>query len=198
MKTALYIRCSTKTHNQDVENQLLQLTTYCQKAGLQIQKTYSDYESGDNADRKGFNEMLSDASKRKFELLLFWSLDRFSRSGTRDTIHYLQQLESYGVAYKSYTEPYLDSCGIFKDVVISILSTLARQEKVRLGERVRAGLEKAKSKGRIGGRPKLSAEIVKQITDLKAKGLSNRGIGRVLKVSNRTVGEYTRKKIVQN
>ena len=190
MKTALYVRCSTKHHNQDVENQLLQLRTFCERSGYEIYKEFSDYESGDDIKRKGFNEMLADARKRKFELLVFWSLDRFSRSGTRQTIQYLQQLESYGVLYKSYSEQYIDSAGIFSDVIISILSTLAKQEKIRLTERVKAGLDKAKSKGRIGGRPKLKQELIEKIKSLKSQGYSNRHIGRELKIGNSTVGQY--------
>jgi DNA invertase Pin-like site-specific DNA recombinase len=189
MKTAIYVRCSTKHHNQDTDNQLLQLNTFCEKQGLEICKVYSDYESGD-ADRKAFKQLFADASQRKFDLLVFWSLDRFSREGVRQTITHLQTLESYGVAYKSFTEQYIDSAGIFKDVILAILATLARQEKVRISERVKAGLEKAKTKGRTGGRPKLNAEVVDRIKELKGLGFSNRRISRELKISNTSVGEY--------
>lgn len=189
MKTAIYVRCSTKHHSQDTENQLLQLNTFCQKQGYEITKVYTEYESGDG-DRKEFKQMLADASKRKFDLLLFWSLDRFSREGVRQTINHLQVLESYGIVYKSYTEQYIDNSGIFKDVIISILATLARQEKVRLSERVKAGLQKAKLNGRTGGRPTLSAEVVKRMQEFKRMGFSNRRISRELNISNTTVGHY--------
>ena len=151
--------------------------------------TYSEYESGDG-DRKAFKQMFADASKRKFDLLLFWSLDRFSREGVRQTITHLQTLESYGVIYKSFSEQYIDSTGIFKDVIISILATLARQEKIRCSERVKSGLEKAKKKGRTGGRPKLAEELIKQMQGLKQLGYSNRKISRELRISNTTVGQY--------
>lgn len=189
MKTAIYVRCSTKHHNQDTENQLLQLNAFCEKQGYEITKVYSDYESGD-ADRKEFKQMFADASKRKFDLLLFWSLDRFSREGVRQTITHLQTLESYGITYKSYTEQFIDSTGIFKDVIISILATLARQEKIRVSERVKAGLQKAKLNGRTGGRPTLSAEVVKRMQEFKRMGFSNRRISRELNISNTTVGHY--------
>jgi len=189
MKTAIYVRCSTKHHNQDIENQLLQLTAFCQKQGYEITKVYSEYESGD-ADRKIFKEMFADASKRKFDMLLFWALDRFSREGVRQTLIYLQTLENYGITYKSFTEQFIDSAGIFKDVIISVLAVLSRQEKVRLQSRVQAGLERARSKGRIGGRPKLADEVIRKIQQLKQYGYSNRKIGRELKISNATVGQY--------
>ena len=71
--------------------------------------------------------------------MLFWSLDRFSREGALPTLQQLNLLESYGVGYKSYTGQYLDSTGIFKEAVISILAIVAKQERVRLSERTRAG-----------------------------------------------------------
>ena len=60
------------------------------------------------------------------------------------TLEYLQRLDSYGVAWKSFTEQYLDSTGMFRDAVIAILATIAKQEHARLSERVVAGLRRAK------------------------------------------------------
>jgi DNA invertase Pin-like site-specific DNA recombinase len=99
--------------------------------------------------------MFEAASRREFNAVLFWSLDRFTREGTLPTLQYLQRLDSYGVAYRSFTESWLDSLGPFKDVVLALLATLAKQERVGLSERVTAGLARARKKGRIGGRPKL-------------------------------------------
>src|SRR5262245_53864036 len=72
------------------------------------------------------------ASRHEFDLALFWSLDRFSREGVLETLQYLRTLTSYGVGWKSFTEQYLDSCGIFRDAVLSILATIAKQERIRL------------------------------------------------------------------
>jgi DNA invertase Pin-like site-specific DNA recombinase len=190
MKVAIYARVSTKTKGQDVENQLRLLRDYCNNMGYEIYQEYTDQESGTKSDRPAFNRLFSDGAKRKFDLILFWSLDRFSREGTRKTIFYLQQLDDYGILYKSFTEQYLDSTGIFKDVIISILSTLAKQEQIRLSERVMAGLEKAKSKGRLGGRPRIPQETVDQIWALNQQGLSQRKIGKVVNVHHRTVAQY--------
>jgi DNA invertase Pin-like site-specific DNA recombinase len=74
--------------------------------------------------------------------------------GSRETLQHLQRLTAYGVGYRSFTEQYLDSCGLFKDAVISILATIAKQERVRPSERTIAGLQRAKQQGRIGGRPR--------------------------------------------
>lgn len=53
-------------------------------------------------------------SQRKFDVVLFWSLDRFSREGVRETLKHLERLTRYGVNYRSFAEQYLDSCGLFK------------------------------------------------------------------------------------
>ena len=72
-----------------------------------------------------------------------------------ETLNNLRRLEAAGVGFRSLTEQYLDSCGIFKDAVLSILATIAKQESIRISERTIAGLEKARKQGRIGERPRL-------------------------------------------
>jgi DNA invertase Pin-like site-specific DNA recombinase len=187
MRTVIYVRVSTTQKGQDVDNQLLVLREYCRKMEYEIINEYMDEVSGAASDRPAFKKLFSDAAKRKFDLVLFWSLDRWTREGTRATIKYFEQLESYGVAFKSYSEQYIDSCGIFKDVIISLLSTLAKQEKIRISERVKAGLARTKKKG---GRPAVQSDLIEKIRELKSKGLSNRSIGKDLNLSHSTVALY--------
>jgi DNA invertase Pin-like site-specific DNA recombinase len=97
---------------------------------------------------------LLDPAQRRFSLCLFWSLDRLSREGALETLRYLKRLTSYGVAWKSFTERYLDSAGVFKDAIISIMATLAQQERIKISERTLAGFETARTKGKTLGRPK--------------------------------------------
>ena len=186
MKIALYARVSTKDKGQDTENQLVQLREFAAIQGWQVTREYIDHETGGTSDREQFQGMFSDASRRKFDLLLFWSLDRLSREGALETLQHLNRLTSHGVDYKSFTEQYLDSCGIFKDAIISIMATLAKQERVRLSERTKAGLAIARSKGRRIGRPRLKVHS-SEIARLKAQGLSLRAIGRELGVSEGSV-----------
>ena len=186
MKIALYARVSTKDKGQDTENQLVQLREFAAIQGWQVTREYIDHETGGTSDREQFQGMFSDASRRKFDLLLFWSLDRLSREGALETLQHLNRLTSHGVDYKSFTEQYLDSCGIFKDAIISIMATLAKQERVRLSERTKAGLAIARSKGRQIGRPRLKVHS-SDVARLKAQGLSLRAIGRELGVSEGSV-----------
>jgi DNA invertase Pin-like site-specific DNA recombinase len=97
----------------------------------------------------------SNASQRKFDVLLFWSLDRLSREGVLPTVQHLQRLTGYGTGYRSFTEQYFDSCGIFRDAVIAIVATVAKQERIRICERVRAGLTTARHKGKRIGRTRV-------------------------------------------
>jgi DNA invertase Pin-like site-specific DNA recombinase len=188
MKIGLYARISKDS--SDMDNQLFVLRDYCQRMNYEIVNEYTDIISGAAPNRKEFNKMLSDASKRKFDMLLFYALDRFSRAGTRETIHYLQMLDDYGVAYKSFTEQYIDSSGIFKDVIIALLSTLAKQERIRISERVKAGLEKSRQQGRIGGRPTLHESKIRNIKQLKFTGKSIVEISKILKISRGSVYQY--------
>src|ERR1022692_4814107 len=152
----------------------------------QIVKEYTDKASGKRGDRVQFQAMFDAASRREFDTVLFWSLDRLSREGVYETLQHLQRLTSYGVGYKSYTEEYLDSCGIFRDAVIGILATVAKQERIRLSERVTAGLARAKREGRVGGRPKVVISTTK-MRKLADRGLSAVQIGAQLGVSRMTV-----------
>jgi DNA invertase Pin-like site-specific DNA recombinase len=95
-------------------------------------------------------------------------------------------LTSYGVGWKSYTEQYLDSCGVFRDAVLSILATIAKQERIRLSERTMAGLEKARKEGRVGGRPKVITDRGK-VKKLRAAGKSLPAIAREMNLSITTV-----------
>jgi len=115
--------------------------------------------------------MFDDASQRRFDILLFWSLDRLSREGVLETLQHLQRLTSYGIAWRSFTEQYLDSSGIFRDAVIGILAVIAKQERIRRSERTIAGLQKARRQGRILGRPRVAVDR-DLIMQLRAEGRS--------------------------
>jgi DNA invertase Pin-like site-specific DNA recombinase len=155
MKCAIYARVSTKNSGQDPLNQVAQLRQYCEKQGWEIAGEYIDLCSGKTSERPRFQAMFDAAYQRQFDVVLFWSLDRFSREGVLETLQHLQKLTSYGVAFKSFTEQYLDGRGVFRDAVLAILAAIAKQERVRLSERTLAGLERARAKGRVGGRPKI-------------------------------------------
>lgn len=188
MKIAIYSRVSKDS--SDNTNQLIVLREYCQQMGYEIFQEYVDVVSGAKENRPQFEIMMKDASKRKFDMLLFFALDRLTREGTRKTIHYLQMLDDCGIAYKSFSEQYIDSSGIFKDVIIALLSTLAKQERIRISERVKAGLEKSRQQGRVGGRPKMESAIINKIREMKAEGSTIVSIAKNLDISRGSVYQY--------
>jgi DNA invertase Pin-like site-specific DNA recombinase len=188
MKIAIYARVSKDS--SDNTNQLLILRDFCQKMNYEIYNEYVDIVSGGSSIRPEFDHMMQDASKHKFSMLLFYALDRLTREGTRRTIHYLQMLDDYNVTYKSYTEQYIDSSGIFKDVIIALLSTLAKQERIRISERVKAGLEKSRQQGRIGGRPAMDSAKIEKIRKMKIAGMSIISISKELRISRGSIYNY--------
>ena len=145
MRVALYVRVSTG--KQELDNQLFQLRSFCSVKGFVVVKEYCDVVSGKEVSRLAYDSMFVDAHKRLFDLVLFWDLSRFSRAGTLHTLQRLSELEGCGVGWMSYQEPYLSSVGDFKDVVLSVLSTLAKIERQKISERTKAGIERAKAMG---------------------------------------------------
>src|SRR5947209_16224878 len=189
-RVALYARVSTKDKGQDHENQLIQLRAFAKTQHWTIVHEYVDSATGKRSDREQFQKMFGAASRREFDVLAFWSLDRLSREGTVETLNHLQRLSSYGVNYRSFTEQYLDSTGIFKEAVIGILAAVAKQERVRLSERTIAGLQRAEAQGRVGGRPKAEDEeptLVAKIGRLRLHGQSIRAIAAEVRKSPNTV-----------
>jgi len=186
MKAVIYARVSTKDKGQDTENQLPHLREYALKHGYTLTHEYIDHASAKSGDRSQFKALFADAAKRRFDVVLFWSLDRFSREGVRETLNYLNRLEASGVGFKSYTEQYLDSCGIFKDAVMSILATIAKQERIRISERTIAGLERAKAQGAILGRRPAVFDR-QRVFDLHRSGASVREIAKALGAKPSTI-----------
>src|ERR1700728_713264 len=120
MKCGLYARVSTS--KQESDNQLDQLREFARALGWNVVAEYVDQITGKHSDRTEFRRMFHDASQRRFDVLVFWSLDRLSREGALETLQHLNRLTGYGVQWRSLTEQYLDSTGMFRDAVISILA----------------------------------------------------------------------------
>jgi DNA invertase Pin-like site-specific DNA recombinase len=184
VKIGIYLRVSTD--KQETENQAVQLREFAVKQGWQIVREYLDVESGSKADRVEFKRMFEDASRRKFDLLLFWALDRLSREGVLQTLTYLNRFESYGIGFRSYTEQLFDSCGPFKDAIISIMATLAKQERIKRSERTRAGLARVRAAGKALGRPRLAVNVSEAVR-LRSQGMSGRAIAVRLGISEGSV-----------
>jgi DNA invertase Pin-like site-specific DNA recombinase len=178
-KTAIYARVSTV--DQETANQTDQLKKFAAAQQWEIIQVLTDQTSGSKGinERKGLEQLFTLAHRRQIDIVLVWSLDRLSREGSRKTIEYLFRLENYGCDFHSFTEPFLSSLGPFKDAIIAVLGALAKQERVRISERTKAGMERFKKlhPERIIGRPRIPTEIIKEVVELKESGLSLTEIG---------------------
>lgn len=195
MKAALYTRVSKRESDQTTENQIAQLRQFCQARGWDIVSHYDEQESGARHERKMFRRMLADASRNRFEVLVFWSLDRFGREGVFQTLSDLRELDAANIRFLSFTEQYLDTVGVFRDAVIAILAAVAKMERVRISERVKAGLERIKREGRrLGRKP---AEIDEEtLRKALAGGMTYREMSRLFGVGRTTL--YERIKHIEN
>jgi DNA invertase Pin-like site-specific DNA recombinase len=172
MRIAIYGRVSTK--KQDEMNQLLELRKFVStQDDWTLEQEYIDKVSGSGKkDRPMFLSMMLAASQKKFDLILFWSLDRLSREGIVKTIGYLEQLKGWGVGYRSYTQPFLDSGNqMVTGIVLSVLAAVAQQERITISERTKAGLRRAVKDGATLGRRKTKVDVA------LAHKLQNQGLG---------------------
>jgi len=187
MRCVIYSRVSTE--EQTTDNQLRQLREYADRQGWNIIEEIQDVASGGKSaeERQGLKKVFVMARQRKFDVLLFWSLDRFSREGSRRTLEYLTRLDSYHTKWHSYTEEYISSLGIFADAIISLMACLAKQERIRISERTKAGLARVKAKGKILGRPTDVIADTEQIRELRRSGHSLSEISRITGVSKTRV-----------
>ena len=102
IRAAYYLRISTEA--QELDNQRGEIMPFIERRGWKLVYPFEDVMSGRKTekDRPGFAAMLKGAHQRKFDIVVFWALDRLTREGTRATLNYLQRLESKGVDYVSY------------------------------------------------------------------------------------------------
>lgn len=153
------------------ENQLRELRRYAKAQGWQIVAEYVDRETGTNGRRAQFQAMLDDASRRQFDVLLYWSLDRLTREGVGQTFRYLEQLRAWRVAWHDYTNPVTSATGPYVDLFIAISAVWAKIERERIAERTRAGLARARAQGKKLGRPPAKVDP-KKLQKLVAQGLN--------------------------
>ena len=156
MKVALYARVSTSDKEQNVETQLLPLREFVQAQGWAVYRTYVDIAPAtDLAHRQEWRELLEDASKRRFDLVLVWRMDRGFRS-VLDAATTLERLRGWGVGLRSYSEPWLDTTSPFGEALYYITVAYAQLERGILRERVKAGMDRARRQGRQIGRPRVT------------------------------------------
>ena len=193
MRVAIYARVSKDDKVQNPENQLRELRAWCANSGHTIIREYVDRQSGrKGADkRKQLAALFEDAAKRKFDCVLFWALDQFSREGMAQTILHLQRLTAFGVTFHSYTEPHLSTDNeLVRNILLALLSSLAKVEAQKISDRTKAGMARAKAKGAKIGRPRLGIELRQKIAKRAAKGEKPYSIAKALGIGRHTATKY--------
>ena len=152
MRVAVYGRVSTM-EDQDPETQMIPLREFVEAQAWQAVGEYVDRApANDLLHRTAWRQLLDDASKRKFDLLLVWRMDRAFRS-VLDAATTLERLRGWGVGLRSYSEPWLDTTSPFGEALYYITVAYAQLERGILRERVKAGMDRARKQGKHIGRP---------------------------------------------
>jgi DNA invertase Pin-like site-specific DNA recombinase len=154
-RVALYARVSTRDKDQDPEVQLVPLREYVSARGWQAIEYVDHAPAGDLAHRTAWRQLLADAARRRFDLLMVWKLDRAFRS-TLDALSTLRELEHRSVGFASLTQPELDTTSPTGRLVFTILSAVAEMERSLIADRVKEGMKLAASRGAKIGRPKVT------------------------------------------
>jgi putative DNA-invertase from lambdoid prophage Rac len=163
---ALYLRVSTD--RSTVENQISDLDQIVRARGYEPVQ-YQEVESAAKA-RPVLDRMLLDVRAGKVQAVAVWALDRLHRS-MLGAISTVLELDRLGVVVISLREPWLDTAGPVRSLLVAIFGWVAEQERTRLIERTKAGLERARREGKRIGRPPTSRILLHAAADLVAKGI---------------------------
>src|SRR5215471_17302326 len=194
-RVAIYARVSTDDKGQDPENQLRQLRDWCARMGYPVVHEYVEHENGGKGVeyRQQLGAMFADAARREFDLLLVWSLDRFSREGMAATVAHLQRLSSHGVAFRSYTEEHLSTENeLVRNILLAVLASLAKVEREKIRARTKAGLERARANGKRLGRPGFSNGDKEKLRKALDTSDSWHAVSRKLRMPYSTVKKHAR------
>jgi DNA invertase Pin-like site-specific DNA recombinase len=180
MRAAIYARVSTL--DQEPENQLGELRRYVAARGWTGAEYVDRGQSGAKDRRPALDQLLADAKRRRFDVLVCWKLDRLGRN-LKHLVMLLDDLAALGIAFVSLGEG-IDATTPAGKLQLHILAAIAEFERARIVERVRAGLQRRKASGMPLGRPRQTIRT----EDLnRTNTLSTRRAAAVLGVSHAAV-----------
>lgn len=183
IKAAIYARVSTG--RQDIDLQLAALRQHAHLAGYKVTKEYVDHASGKSTQRPAFKEMMQDARKRRFKVLLVWKLDRLGRS-LKDLVNTVDELGQLGIEFVSHQDNW-DTSSPNGKLLFQIMGAVAEFERELIRERVIAGVQNARNKGRRLGRPTSDLDQEEIAAKKAESGLSNRALAAEYGVDEKTI-----------
>ncbi len=181
-RAGLYIRVSTI--DQHPETQLLDLRQLAAQRGLEIVQEYTDRISGAKAKRPGLDQMMADARRGRFDVVLVWASDRIARS-VKHFLDVLDELNRLNIEYLSFREN-IDTGGPLGRAIVVIIGAIAELERSLIVERVRAGMRRARLDGQHIGRQPLVLDSAAILQD-RQRGQSLREIAKSHRVSTATI-----------
>jgi DNA invertase Pin-like site-specific DNA recombinase len=188
-RAALYLRVSTD--RQTAENQVAEVHQLARARGFEP-VVYEEVESAVRK-RPVFDRLLGEVRAGRVEAICVWSLDRLGRGfSCFDTFRELSRLN---VRVLSVREPWTDTDGPARDLLVAVMSWVSGFERLRLIERTKAGLERARRQGKKLGRPRLSPlKLAAAAADVEA-GMSQRGAARNRGISEASLRAYLKSKV---
>jgi DNA invertase Pin-like site-specific DNA recombinase len=188
MNIALYARVSTRDGRQFTENQIDEMRRYASRQNWTIVREYVDRATGSKGieGRDQLALLMEDAYKGRFDLVLVFSLDRFTREGVLKAFQYVERLTAAGVQFRSVTEEHFQTLGPAGELFMAVSAWMAKQERAQLRNRINAGLDRARAAGKILGRPRVGIDLMKTAR-LRSEGLSVRQVAIAMKTSKSSV-----------
>src|SRR5215213_1617807 len=188
LRAGLYARVSTEDRGQNPETQLRPLREYADRRGFVVVGEFVDHPSGTTETRPQYQKLLEVVRKRGLDVVLVWRYDRFARS-SRALVNALGEFKARGVAFISYQEN-VDTTTPQGELVFGMMANLAQFESALIGERVKAGMARAKAQGKHTGRPRLPEATQRRIAELNGKGVSIKQISKRLGIAYSTAWNY--------
>jgi DNA invertase Pin-like site-specific DNA recombinase len=181
-KAALY--CRVSTGDQHLETQLLDLRELAKQRGCEIVREYSDIISGAKSKRPGLDQLLADARRHRFDILIVAAFDRIARN-VRHFLDVLDELNHLGIEFVSKREN-VDTSGPLGRAMLTIIGAIAELERDLIRERILGGMRRAKLEGRRIGRSPLNIDRVAAVND-RLSGMSLTEVAKKYRVSRATV-----------
>ena len=197
MNVAIYVRVSTQ--QQTTENQLLELYEVCERNDWTVVEEYNETVSGTKgqSDREELNRMMIDASRRKFEKVVVWSVDRIGRD-MKHLVSVLSQMKDLDIDIYSYKQG-IDTSTTMGSSFFYMVGIFAELENNMRSERQKIGIRRALENGaKFGRKSKLSKSVLNKIHLFREQGLSMRQISKELDLSVATVHKGCSEKVVEN
>jgi DNA invertase Pin-like site-specific DNA recombinase len=193
-KVALYCRVSTSTKDQTTENQLRELTAYCDRMDYQVTKIYEDQISGAKSREKrpAYNELCKDAFLKKFDVVIAWDVSRFGRS-LKEFVSFLADMDDKGIGVVAVKNG-LDTSSSTGKMMMKMIGVMEEWNREMLVERTKSGLARTVANGTKLGRKKITnPRMTAQIISLRNENKSIRAIATMVGVSTATIQRELRK-----